>query len=78
MTSTCWLWSTLEKACLKRAMALHRDSGRSEAACAKAVAADQLVVTWGHLEAGLSRHANLLLVRTKPTSSPIGYPIPTS
>ena len=45
MKNTCWLWSTLEKACLKRAMALHRDSGRSEAACAKAVAADQLV-TW--------------------------------
>ena len=45
MTTTCWPWSTLEKACLKRAMALHRDSGRSEAACAKAVAADQLA-TW--------------------------------
>ena len=45
MTTTCWLWSTLEKACLKRAMALHRDSGRSDAACAKAVADDQLV-TW--------------------------------
>ena len=65
MTITCWPWSTLEKACLKRAMALHRDSGRSEAACAKAVAADQLV-TWDTWEAGLTRHAQILLVGSKP------------
>ena len=46
MTSTCWPWSTLEKACLKRAMALHRDSGRSEAACAKAELCSR--ISWQH------------------------------
>merc|ERR1719447_619110 len=45
-TSFCWPWSTLEKACLKRAMALHRDSGRSEAACAKAELCSR--ISWQH------------------------------